>query len=496
MEANLSRTLRFAWGFAAVFTALLLTPVLNAQIKLERLPYSGDVLVYRAIKAGRMQRPGTSTATASQVNPDVTCSPAPCVFTPVTASPKTSIANEDPIAANTANSMNLLSGANDFSCANIQGFYSSSDGGTTWSHTCLSGSGGEGDPIVGFDTNGTAYAGGIQSGSIKLASSTNGGMTFGSPKTVVGALLGYTADKPWLEVDTNPSSAFKNTLYVSATQFDSSSNSEISVSHSTDGGTTWTTKVIDTKQIFPSEVDQFSDIAVGTDGTVYVNWLRCPATSSNGECEGQVSKIMFTKSTDGGNTWSTPIAAATVTLVPAPTAAGFYGTLPNFTSERVSNIPANAATGSGATAKVYVSVYNWTGTQMQAELVTSNNGGTTWGAPVLVSAIPKGDQFFQWVNLTSNGKGIAVTWLDRRNDTNNKLYQPFFALSTNGGTSFGKAHALSTAKSNPANDGEGGSFMGDYRTHVWNGFVVDAVWMDTTATGTNCQDEFGGVRLK
>jgi hypothetical protein len=38
--------------------------------------------------------------------------------------------------------------------------------------------------------------------------------------------------------------------------------------------------------------------------------------------------------------------------------------------------------------------------------------------------------------------------------------------------------------------------MGDYRTHVWSGFVVDAVWMDTTATGSNCQDEFGGVRFK
>jgi hypothetical protein len=497
MEANLSRTSSLAWVFVALLTGLMLTPLLNAQVQLERLPYSGDVLVYRAIKQGRLQLP-SSRMVMDQTRPDVSCNPAPCVFTPVTASSKTNISNENPVAANPANGLNLLSGANDYNCqtTSFVGMYSSSDGGTTWNRICLPGSGGEGDPIVGFDLNGVAYGGGIQSGSIKVASSTNGGMSFGTPKTVTGPLLGYLADKPWLEVDTNKNSSFKNALYVSATQFDFSSNSEISVSHSNDGGNTWTTKAIDTKQIFPNAVDQFSDIAVGSDGTVYVHWLRCPASSSHGECEGQVSNIMFSKSSDGGNTWSTPISAATVTLVPSPSGGGFYGTLPNFNSERVSNIASNAATGSGATARVYLSVYNWTGTQMQVELVTSTDGGATWGAPVIVSAIPKGDQFFQWVNLTSNGKGIAVSWLDRRNDSANKLYQPFFALSTNGGTSFGNAHALSSAKSNPANDGFGGGFMGDYRTHVWNGTTIDAVWMDTTITGNNCQDEFGGVRLR
>lgn len=499
MEANVSKTTSVTCGAILICTLVLaFTPVLSAQTAvLEKLPYSGGVLMSRAIRAGRVQL--HSNGGNQVTNPDLTCTPAPCVYTPVRASEGGQPVNENPVAANPANAMNLLSGANDYNCSTLQGFFSSSDGGSTWSHTCLplyqSGAFGEGDPIVGFDTNGVAYAGGIQSGNYVVASSTNGGVSFGTPVVAAKAILGYLADKPWLEIDTGASSPHKNTLYVSGTQFASNSNSEISVSHSSDGGKTWVTKAVDTEQVFPTEVDQFSDLAIGGDGTVYVNWLRCPANGTTGDCGGTVSKIMFSKSTDGGNTWSAATAAATITLLPDG-GGGFYGTLPNFPSERISNLASNAVSGSGATAKVYLSVYTWTGTQAQVLLVTSANGGTTWGAPVIVSSIPKGDQWFQWVNVSAGPGKIAVTWLDRRNDSANKLYQPFFAVSSNGGTSFGAAHALSASKSNPANDGFGGAFMGDYRTHVWNGKAVDAVWMDTTTGVTNCQDEFGGVLLK
>jgi hypothetical protein len=482
-----------ACGVSFCALVMLLTPALNGQsVVLENLPYSGGVLMARAIQQGRVQiHSGVSDLLGI---PPVTCSPVPCVFTPDRASEGGQPVNEDPIAVNPTNSQNLLSGGNDYNCANIQGFFSSSDGGTTWSHVCLSGSGGEGDPIVGFDLNGKAYAGGIQNGDYVLASSTDGGLTFGTPVIVSTPLLGSggLADKPWLEVDVNAASPFKNALYVSGTQFSSGSNSEISVSHSTDGGLTWTTKVVDTEQIYPTEVDQFSDLAIGKDGTVYLNWLRCPANGPTGNCGDTVSDIMFSKSTDGGNTWSTASVVTTVKLMPDPSGAGFYGTLPHFNSERISDIPSNAVLGVGATARVYVAVYTWTGTVAEVEVIKSTNGGSSWGAPVVVSAPTTGDQFFQWINVGGGGRA-AVTWLDRRNDTADKLYQPFYALSTP--TGYSPATALSAAKSNPAKDGFGGSFIGDYRTHVWSGGTVYAVWMDTTTGTNNSQDEFGGVKL-
>ena len=470
-----------------VLLLALVTAGLNAQT-LPNSPISGGVLAARAYRAGLLHPVRVNQlAPSGQV---LTCSPTPCALPNVQASEGGQPINEDPVATNLKNSKQLLTGANDYNCSNIQGFFASNDGGSTWTHTCFPGSGGDGDPIVGYDLKNVAYAGGIQNSDIVLSSSTNNGQTWGTPVIVTTPLLGSLADKPWLEIDTNSSSPFANSLYVSVTQFDGSSDSEISVSHSTDGGKTWTTKVVDTKQIYPTSVDQFSDLAVGADGTVYVTWQRCPANGPAGDCGGTVVKMLLSKSTDGGNTWSSPVTIATPTLVPDSCGCGFYGSLPN-TDERVSNIPGVAVFGGGATAKVYVSFYNWTGSQMQVVTAASTDGGSTFGKPVRVTNSNKGDEFFQWTNLAQNGS-IGVTWLDRRNDPSNLKYQPFAALSKNGGASF-QSGALSTTLSNPLDDGFGGGFMGDYRCHVFNGRTMFAVWMDMR-TGVS-QDEVGGAQF-
>jgi hypothetical protein len=272
-----------------------------------------------------------------------------------------------------------LSGANDYNCSNFQGFYATVDGGTTWTRKCSPGSGGQGDPVVGYDRLGNAFAGGIQSGSFKIFKSTDSGSTWGNPITVTGPLLGYLADKPWMEVDTNTSSPFVNNIYFSGTQFAGDSDSEISVSVSSNQGQTWTTKAVDTRQNFPQFVDQFSDLGIGADGAVYVTWIRCPANGPAGDCGGTTANVMFSKSADGGVTWTTAATAFTTKLAPDACFCAFYGSLPN-TSERVSNIPAVEVNGSGATAKVYIAYYNWTGSKLQAMLRSSADGGLTWSA--------------------------------------------------------------------------------------------------------------------
>jgi hypothetical protein len=481
------------WSSLLVCTLLIVfTPLLSAQNQyIFNKPQSGGYLAAKAFKEGRLQIQGNVTKGIAP--PSLTCSPAPCTFTPVNASEGGSNpVNEDPIVVNSTNTSNILTGGNDYNCGNIQGYFASQDGGTTWSHFCSLGTGGDGDPIVGFDTNGTGYAGGIQNGSVVLASSTNGGMTFGTPKVVITAKLGYLADKPWLEVDTNSASPFKNALYVSTTQFAANSNTQIWVSHSTNGGSTWTSVAASALGTYPSIVNQFSDLAVGADGTVYLNWIACPPSNGNPPyCGGQRSSVMFSKSTDGGNTWSTPSLAATVTLVTDPSGCCFYGQLPN-TSERVSDLPSNGVFGSGSTAKVFIGVYNWTGTQMQLEVIRSKDGGTTWAPPVIVNPTSTtGDQFFQWLNVNSAGV-VGVTWLDRRNDPSNLSYQPFFSQSKNSGGNFIAGHALSSKLSNPDNDGFGGTFMGDYTGNAWNGTkTLYQSYMDMT-TGTS-QDFVTGV---
>ncbi len=482
--------------FVAAMMVVSLATAAAQTSPLEKLPYSGAVLMQRAISAGRV----IPNQGLGYHNPfALTCSPAPCIVPETQASEGgNNPVNEDPITANPLNSKQLITGGNDYNCSSLQGFFATSDGGTTWTRNCLaveSGKSGAGDPIVGYDRLGNVFVGGIDlTGStsvIAVSKSTNAGVTFGAPFTAGVNLIGGVVDKPWMEIDTNPTSAFVNSIYISTTQFATNNDSEIGFSYSRDQGATWKTLAVDTRQTYPN-IDQFSDLAVGRDGTVYLSWMRCSATGTTGDCGGTVATMVFSKSTDGGVTWSTPITMASITLAPDSCGA-FYGCLPN-TSERLSNVPAIAVDASGLARNgtLYSIMYNYAGTQLSVQVVHSTNGGNTWSAPVKVApAVQTHDQFFPWVNVASRGQ-VAVTWFDRRNDPANKKYQPFVAVSLNGGASFTTNTPETAILSDTTKDGFGGAFMGDYSTNIWAGTTLYHSWMDMRTNVS--QDEVGGIR--
>ena len=450
-------------------------------------PLSGSVLMAQAIHSGTVKPTGGTSRPRPGVQPNVQ------------ASEDGRPVDETPLANNPRNSQQLLTGGNDYNCPSLQGFYASSDGGATWNSTCMAtlpGLFGFGDPAVGYDLNNTAYIAGIDAkgdftdAHIVFEKSTDNGATWSAPAVAVNPTLGGLTDKEWLQIDTNPASPHANTLYISVTQFDPTGfNTEISVSHSGDGGATWTTSVVDTEQLFPT-VDQFSDLAIGKDGTVYVSWMRCTANGPTGGCGGTTATLLLSKSTDGGNTWSAPATIAQVNLAP-DTCGAFYGCLPN-TFERVSEIPViDISNGPVHAGRLYAAFYNWTGTFMQVQVAASSDGGTTWGAAVPVApASDTHDQFFPWLSVNSQGV-VGVTWLDRRNDPSNVSYEAFATTSSNGGIAFTPNRQIATAPSNPFNDGFGGGFMGDYTGNAWVGKTLYASWSDTRNT-INAQDEVGG----
>lgn len=459
---------------------------------LEKSPVSTSVLMARAIRAGKVTLSGSASESATL--PPTTCSPLPCVLPNENVSQSSVLANETPVVVNPRNLQQILAGANDYSCGSLTGFYASSDGGTTWARTCIgviAGDSGDGDPGVGYDLHGTAYISGIDASSgIVFEKSTDNGVTWSAPVVAVTPLFaGGLTDKPWLQIDTNSASPHANSLYISVTQFDSSSNSQISVSHSSDGGTTWTRKTVDTEQIFPN-VDQFTDIATGKDGTVYLTWIRCTANGPSGDCGGTTASIMFSKSTDGGNTWSAAAAIFTASLAPDPNACCFYGALPN-TDERMSNIPVvgiDNSTGTHA-GNLYVTYYNWTGTFMKVYVATSTNGGSTWTKKPVAPATATHDQFFPWLNVNRAGL-VGVSWLDRRNDPANVNYEAFASFSPSGGNSFSPNLDLSAAPSNPFNDGFGGFFIGDYTGNAWASGSESKLYVTYTDTTTGIDQDF------
>jgi len=459
-------------------------------------PLSGSVLVAQALRSGRYRLPFSYQPTLGEL---LTCTPAPCAVPNVRASEGGNPVNETPMAANPVKAAQMLSGGNDYNCPTTQGFFASKDGGATWNHTCLgalAGSGGVGDPIVGYNTSGEAFIGGVDEVSgtvanIAIEHSTNGGGTWSSPSLAVSGISPYTfCDKPWLQIDDGATSPRKDAMYISTTGFDPNSNSAMVVSHSTNGGSSFTSVMVDA--VTYPEIDQFTDLGIGSDGTVYLSWMRCSATGPTSDCGGTKAAIYFSKSSDGGNTWTMPKQIAPANLTPDSCGA-FYGCLPN-TSERVSNVPPIDIDRSGGTFNnhIYVAYYNWTGAQMQVNVVNSADGGTTWSSPVRVTHAAN-DEFFPW--LTTNAKGfVGVTWLDRRLDPSNLSYDSFFAVSKNGGTHFAPGQRLTTVSSNPDNDGFGGSFMGDYTGGIWVKLTDFASFTDTRS-GVDGQDEIGGWRL-
>ena len=132
---------------------------------------------------------------------------------------------------------------------------------------------------------------------------------------------------------------------------------------------------------------------------------------------------------------------------------------------------------------------------MRVEVVTSTDGGSTWGEPVpVVPATETHDQFFPTIALSPTGV-LGVGWLDRRNDPINISYQPFAAVSSNGGVSFGKNYVLASNLSDPYLDGQGGGYMGDYIGATWSGSNLLVTWPDTRSMQF-MQDYVGGLRIK
>ncbi|HTA25816.1 MAG TPA: sialidase family protein [Terriglobales bacterium] len=463
-----------------------------------------------AIAAGQTSSPALDSGAPGSLS----CSPAPCVLPPTQASEGGAEVTDTPIAADPINPQHLLLGSVDFNCPQpgISGFHISSDGGSTWSRTCMPAITTQelvywpgGEPMVGYDLNGTAYIAdgygdseGLGYGLIAFQKSTDGA-NWSAPEIALGSPSRYELPLYGsLAVDTNLSSPYVNSLYVSAVVLNEpdQNKNQVVVSHSSDGGASWKAVKVAPAQTYPAS-DDFTSMAVGRDGTVYLDWQYCSGSGPSAGCGNGTAYVLFSKSVDGGNTWSFPTLMTVVTVDNSPCHCG-SGLLPNTDDIRVYNYPAIGVDNSDGpfAGTLYVAAYSWTGTYMRVGVIHSTDGGNTWSKPVPVaSAQYTHDQFFPWLSVSSTGL-VGVSWLDRRNDPANIDYQAFAAISTDGGQSFQPNVQLTQKFSNPNNNGSADSrWMGDYAGNTWDGPDFVAAWMDSS-NGVDMQEVVGGIRLK
>jgi hypothetical protein len=376
------------------------------------------------------------------------------------------------LAVNPNNPLQIVAGANSFyrdpaaNCQSptggsantfgTQALYGSSDGGATWTYKCApwpaSLTGGVtgasyyfgSDPAMVWDNNGNAYAvymlisqtlNGDAGAAVVVARSTDSGSTWTSLGTVVNNIANTSLfdDKEMVAVDQSPGAAstlsHPGRIYVVWDE-----NNVERMAHS-DNGTSWSTVVLPTPSI--GQYDIGGDVKVGPDGTVYVIWNRLVYTGNN-----QTSEVnVFSKSVDGGVTWSAPVSVATLSLLSfgnnnTPPAQDFRA-INSFGSLTLDSNPASAYYG-----RLYVAFADFpngttSGTNTNTYVATSTNGGITWSARVKVNDDSgTATQFFPWAAVDQSDGSLNVAWYDTRADATNRKAQFYYGRSVNGGASF------------------------------------------------------------
>ena len=375
---------------------------------------------------------------------------------------------------------------------------------------------GSGDPVVRFDAAGNLYVAGIAfnrnfdqpdrpvdnvvyvakytftPGTLATASTTTsagspphftyagttivdrGAVGFAIPDGQPFHFAGTFTDKEWMEIDLSSAAASPcaGNVYVTHTNFHGLSGSfPIMFSASRDGGATFSSpRVISTGGQAGTARNQGSDIAVASDGTIYVAYRTFPGGSDAS------STISLVKSTDCGKRWSRPVTVGTIASGQAP---GVAFRTPTFAFVAVDDANPNV---------VYVAYMSIAG-DYDVYVQRSTDGGATWGPAVPVNTDP-GARHQIWPTIEVSNGALHVAWYDFRNSVTagNEALDVYYACTNCAGNSYPTfSHEVQVTDASHNGNCEmfgGGSvaFHGDYieLDARWSGanHIVQVVWTD------------------
>jgi len=356
--------------------------------------------------------------------------------------------------------------------ANINCFYRSTNGGTTWTESQMVSNnlGVWGDPVVLFDSLGNLYYSHLSNpisgwwiDRIVVQRSTNNGLSWNGGVGIYQGIQPQAQDKEWLAVD-HTQSPYRGTIHATWTEFDDygssnqSDSSRVRFSTSTDQGLTWSnTKVISDVSgncIDSDNTTEGAVPAVGPNGEIYVAWAG-PAG------------IVFDKSLDGGETWGTDVF---VSNMPGGWDFDVSGI------SRCNGLPITMCDISNSPYSGHVYVV-WSdqrngATNTDIFMAKSTNGGNTWSAPIKVNDDnTTRQQFFVWSTIDLSTGHLWFVFYDRRNTTG-AATDVFVAKSIDGGTTF-ENFKISETSFTPTES----VFFGDYTNiAAWNGKIYP-IWM-------------------
>lgn len=349
--------------------------------------------------------------------------------------------------------------------SSLMGYARSTDGGASFTDlgaipTTVTGLN-LGDPGIGVNRAGVFYASAIAFDgarpagfpyAIGISKSTNGGQTFSAPVyPAIGGPVNSFTDKPALAVDASSGPGGGKNVYVTWTNFPAVSTGQLPIffSRSIDGGATFSTPM----QISsPGTINQGSALSVAPDGTLYACWEQFS------EFLGQPSTIFCRKSIDGGITFASSAQVAILNDI------GFFGgtMLPGF---RVNSFPRIAVSPTTGTVVITYASNPFTGDSGDVFFVASPDKGATWSGPTQLNDDGTfTDQFFPAVAANSSGI-FEFMWNDKRNDPANLSFDMFETQSLDDGATAQPNTQITSVSSFPAFGYDPfivSNYMGDY----------------------------------
>ncbi len=410
--------------------------------------------------------PGVASGTATNVNVTMDTRPQ----------------NETSIAADPDDPLNLVAGTNDYRYGEVDaGFAYTFDRGQTWQANTLDGVNSalgkydaQGDPAVAAYRGGVFYFAyidfnrGDDQNRLAVTKTTDGGQSWLQLGVIIDHVGPGAHDFEDKEFIAvdNTGGPFDGNVYISWTRFPAAGSTRIMFSRSTDGGASFSAPVQISDELGGV---QGSVPVVDSRGVIYVAWQRSET-------------ILVDKSADGGLTWTTDVLAATIDALPSPLPGADF---------RVNSFPTIAIDRSPglSSGNVYLAWADRTGVGQGPDvlLTRSTNGGTSWSTPIRASDDVNGTyQWFPWLSVDPNGN-VDIMFFDRRDSPLSTRYHTYYTRSVDDGLSFESNTRVSEEISDALNDGFGGAFIGDYNGMVSTDNGVHPFWTDGRDANGNAE---------
>jgi hypothetical protein len=244
-----------------------------------------------------------------------------------------------------------------------------------------------------------------------------------------------------------------NNFYITWTRFFVTGGAQIHFAKSTDGGVSFSTPLA----ISGSLNTQFSCPTVGPNGEIYVVWNTYGSMT-----------IRFDYSLDGGTTWHLDHSVAPFNDSYPPNPCGTW---------RVASYPVIGCDISNSPRRgwIYVSWVDNSDGEPDVLFTRSTDAGSTWSAPVHVEDDNTSSwQWFHWMTVNPVTGDIGISWLDRRDDPAGCQYRTYATISTDGGVTWAPNFPVGEVLSDPTTS----TFLGDYDGNTFRNDGFYAGWVD------------------